>query len=214
MSGNQSLQTVFHTQMENPLIWPILEVLKRECSGWKVHTLSTRLSELGYVPELDSSPGKDIFKRNFLIMNALYQLQEMLYPERWLQVEAMDIELRLVSSHVAYFIDQADPLRMYYTDWSNYEASEGEVKRLLNEFWSRYRQYIGQDDNVTDMDRARALRLFELPVDASDTEIRKTWRKLALRWHPDRDNGDSERFRTLCEAWHILRQTAADKMIG
>ncbi|MDW2036243.1 molecular chaperone DnaJ, partial [Vibrio sp. 665] len=26
-----------------------------------------------------------------------------------------------------------------------------------------------------------------------------------LRWHPDRENGDAERFRVLCEAWNVLR---------
>jgi hypothetical protein len=207
MSESQKPQTVFHAQMENPLIWPIFEILKREPSGWKVHILSGRLNDLGYIPVLDQSPEKDVFKRNFLIMNALYQLQEMIYPERWLQVEAMDIELRYVSSQVAYFIDQSDPLRMYYMDWENYEASEGEVRRLLNEFWTRYRDYIGRDENIAYMDRARALKLFQLPIDATESDIRKTWRKLALRWHPDRERGDAEKFRVLCEAWHLLRQS-------
>ncbi|WP_420824019.1 hypothetical protein [Vibrio mimicus] len=27
-----------------------------------------------------------------------------------------------------------------------------------------------------------------------------------MRWHPDRDNGNAERFRILCEAWNVLRQ--------
>ena len=78
------------------------------------------------------------------------------------------------------------------------------MKRLLNEFWTRYREFVGSID-VSDMDRTKALSLFELPLDASQTEIRKTWRKLALKWHPDRENGNSERFRVLCEAWHVLR---------
>ena len=55
------------------------------------------------------------------------------------------------------------------------------------------------------MDRSKALSLFELPLDATQTEIRKTWRKLALKWHPDRECGDSEQFRVLCEAWCVLR---------
>lgn len=39
-------------------------------------------------------------------------------------------------------IDVNDPLRDYYTQWMNYEANEGEVKRLLNEFWTRYRHSV------------------------------------------------------------------------
>jgi len=58
------------------------------------------------------------------------------------------------------------------------------------------------------MNRLQALRLFKLPVEATQIEIRKTWRKLALKWHPDRDNGNAETFRVLCEAWNILRQNS------
>jgi len=194
----------FHAHMENPLLWPIMEVLKQKPSGWKVHTLAAHLNELGFVPVLDQIPEKELFKKNFLIMNALYQLQETLYPDNWLQVQAMDIELMCGryygSTHV---IDHQDPLREYYIDWSNYEAEEGEVKRLLNEFWTRYKKYVGGVE--TDMDRSRALSLFELPFDASPEEIRKQWRRLALRWHPDREKGNTVRFQRLCEAWHVLR---------
>jgi hypothetical protein len=117
----------------------------------------------------------------------------------------MDIELM----HGRYYanghaIDPEDPLRDYYVHWENYEADEGEVKRLLNEFWTRYRKFVGGED-IGDMDRGKALSLFELPMDASPAEIRKRWRKLALRWHPDREDGNSDQFRVLCEAWNVLR---------
>ncbi|WP_047047809.1 DNA-J related domain-containing protein [Vibrio mexicanus] len=204
MSEQHDLAATFQSYMENPLLWPILEVLKHKPSGWKVHTLASHLSELELIPQLDVSPEKDLFKRNFLIMNALYQLQEMLYPEKWLQVEAMNIVLLANHATSHFEVDHEDPLRDYYVQWQNYEAAEGEVKRLLNEFWTRYRKFVG-GETTGDMDRAYALKLFELPQDASASEIRRTWRKLALKWHPDRDNGDSERFRILCEAWNILR---------
>ncbi|MDW2003791.1 DnaJ domain-containing protein, partial [Vibrio sp. 2304] len=83
-------------------------------------------------------------------------------------------------------------------------ANKDEVRRLLNEFWSRYQRFVGgaSEHNI---DKAKALKLFDLAGDASRTEIRRQWRKLALRWHPDRENGDAERFRVLCEAWNVLR---------
>lgn len=207
MSNTQSLSASFQTYMENPLLWPILEVLKQQPSGWKVHTLAAHLGDMDLVPVLDPVAEKDLFKRNFLIMNALFQLQETLYPKHWLQVEAMDIVLMANFRHASHVIDTDDPLRNYYTCWEHYEASEGEVKRLLNEFWTRYRRFVGGDELQT-MERHEALRLFELSTDASASEIRKTWRKLALRWHPDRDNGDAEQFRVLCAAWNVLRQEA------
>ncbi|KIF54482.1 DNA-J related domain-containing protein [Vibrio owensii] len=190
--------------MENPLLWPILEILRKQPTSWKVHTLAQELSEHDYIPQLDPSPDKDLFKRNFLLMNALYQLQETLYPDGWLQVEAMNIVLMSAIEASRHSIDINDPLREYYLDWKNYEADEGEVRRLLNDFWSRYQRYIGGNTS-SDLDRAKALSLFELGAEATRTDIRKQWRKLALRWHPDRENGDADRFRILCEAWNVLR---------
>lgn len=204
MSQQSSVAAQFQQYMENPLLWPILEVLRKNPSGWKVHTLASHLTEIEIMPLLDVLPEKDLFKRNFLIMNALYQLQETLYPDNWLQVQAMDIVLMPRQQVFGHEVDHSDPLRDYYLDWHNYEAEEGEVKRLLNEFWTRYREFVGST-NGKDMDRAKALSLFKLPHDASQTEIRKTWRRLALKWHPDRQSGDSEQFRILCEAWHVLR---------
>ncbi|MDE1337143.1 DNA-J related domain-containing protein [Vibrio aestuarianus] len=204
MSQSQELTATFQSYMENPLLWPMLEVLRKQPSGWKVHTLAANLSELGFMPVLDDSPEKDLFKRNFLIMNALYQLQEILYPEKWLQVEAMNIMLMPAQRAIHCEIDLDDPLREYYTQWHNYEANEGEVRRLLNEFWTRYRKAVGGTSDLN-MNRMNALKLFKLPAEATQLEIRRTWRKLALKWHPDRDNGNAETFRVLCEAWNVLR---------
>ncbi len=201
---NNNLIHSYDPQMENPLVWPIMEVLKKQQAGWKVHTLASHLSELGIIPFLDTSPEKDLFKRNFLMMNALYQLQETLYPDSWVQVEAMDIRLMNQGKAREQEINVEDPLRGYYTDWSNYEAEDGEVRRLLNEFWTRYSNFVGSHND--DMSTQEALRLFDLDDMATQTEIRKQWRRMALKWHPDREGGNTDKFRTLCEAWNILRE--------
>ncbi|MGF1806282.1 DnaJ domain-containing protein, partial [Aliivibrio sifiae] len=168
--------------------------------------LSTYLIEKGLLTPLDESPDKDLFKRNFLIMNALYQLQTELYPEQWLQVEAMNIHLfpERSSSYSDHVIDTAHPLREYYLEWTNYQVEEDEVRRLLNEFWSNYRRYLG-GSTISSMDRIQALKLFGLSESATGKEIRKQWRKLAMQHHPDRESGDADKFRVMCEAWNLLR---------
>ncbi|MBA5763250.1 DnaJ domain-containing protein [Vibrio sp. 404] len=203
----QQCNIAYANEIENPLVWPILEVLRKQAKGWKVHTLASELIDLHLMPQLDSSPEKDLFKRNFLLMNALYQLQETLYPDHYVQVESMNIALLSNrNSNLAFDIDSQDPLRDYYTDWSNYEAEHGEIRRLLDEFWTRYRDYVGSDKlQVGDITRSKALRVFELNEGASDNEVRKRWRKLALKWHPDRETGNSDHFRLVCEAWNVLR---------
>ncbi len=64
-------------------------------------------------------------------------------------------------------------------------------------------KFVGGSE--TDMDRSHALSLFELPLMRLNREIRKRWQRLALRWHPDRDEGNTAQFQTLCEAWNVLR---------
>ncbi|WP_337160518.1 DNA-J related domain-containing protein [Vibrio alginolyticus] len=204
MEGQRTVNSIEPYAIENPLLWPMLEILRKQPSNWKVHTLASSLGEQGYISKLDDSPDKDLFKRNFLIMNALYQLQDTLYPDSWLQVEAMDIQLMSSMEALRHKIDIHDPLREYYLDWRNYEADEDEVRRLLNEFWTTYQKFIG-GSSVASVDKTKALSLFDLNTDATPAEIRKQWRKLALRWHPDRENGNAERFRVLCEAWNVLR---------
>ena len=140
-------------------------------------------------------------------MNALYQLQQTLLPEHYVQVESMDIALLANrAGNLNVDIECNDPLRDYYTQWANYEAEEGEIRRLLDQFWTRYRKYVGSDGlDVGDITRSKALRVFELSDCASELEIRKRWRKLALKWHPDRKSGNSDHFRLVCEAWTVLR---------
>ncbi|QSX31938.1 DnaJ domain-containing protein [Shewanella cyperi] len=190
---------------DNPLIWPLLSLLQASVQSWKVHHLASELQSRGLMQHLDDNPEKDLFKRNFLLMNALFELQEMLLPRQWLQVQAMDIRLlRLPPADAQLQLAQDAALRSYYLNWGNYDTCANVVREMLEAFWSRYQDYIGLGHS--DMHRAQALRIFELDEDASDRDIRRQWRRLAFMWHPDRPEGEAARFRQICEAWQVLRQ--------
>jgi len=50
--------------------------------------------------------------------------------------------------------------------------------------------------------------VLEVQRTASDQDIKQAYRKLAMRWHPDRNNGSKEaeeRFKALTEAYDVLR---------
>ena len=68
--------------MLNPLIDEIFERLLTK-QVWKVHTLALELSEGGIIMTLDEDPYRDLFKRNFLIMNAPFQQK----PTKWVDLE-------------------------------------------------------------------------------------------------------------------------------
>ncbi|MCH1929238.1 DnaJ domain-containing protein [Shewanella sp. A25] len=206
---NEQAQSAHVSKMkgDNPLIWPVLSVLQASCQSWKIHHLASELQSKGLIHQLDENPGNDLFKRNFLLMNALFELQDILLPKQWLQVKAMEIQIfRIVPANVNALILQDTSLRDYYLDWSNYDASENVVRELLEAFWSSYKSYI--DLNVNLMNKGHALKVFELDESASSRDIRKQWRRLALKWHPDRPEGNAARFREVCEAWQSLKDIA------
>ncbi|WP_434361868.1 DnaJ domain-containing protein [Parasalinivibrio latis] len=196
----------YNDDVENPLIWPILEILQKEAKRWMVHHLLAELQKEQIIETLDDDPNLDLFKRNFLIMNALYQLQMMLLPRQWLQVESMDIRLMWATSSTSDScqVNAEDPLRQYYMNWSNYDANSEEVDELLSSFWRKYHKKIGASSEIT-LDRRQALSVLGLDENASDRDIRRSWRKMALKWHPDRPQGDATVFRQMCEAWQSLR---------
>lgn len=190
---------------DNPLIWPLLSLLKRSNHSWKVHHLAAALQEQGLLKDLDEQPQKALFKQNFLLMNALFELQAMLLPGCWLQVKAMEIQIfRIIPTNLETQLSQDDALRDYYLDWQHYDTCPDIIQEMLESFWNRYEAYIGASPNA--MPKRQALKVFELEQDATDKEIRKQWRRLALQWHPDRDGGDANQFKRICEAWQTLRE--------
>lgn len=190
---------------DNPLIWPLLSLLQSSEQSWKVHHLAQTLRQQGLLHDLDESPDKDLFKRNFLLMNALYELQEMLLPQQWLQVQAMEIKLLSVApADIELELARDIALREYYFNWDNYDTCANVVREMLQSFWNRYQDYIGMGQEPS-MHKVKALQILGLDVGASNREVRRQWKKLALKWHPDRPNGDATKFRLICEAWQSLK---------
>jgi len=51
-------------------------------------------------------------------------------------------------------------------------------------------------------------QILDVPRSASDEHIKSAYRKLAMRWHPDRNNGSAEaedKFKAISEAYDVLR---------
>jgi len=190
--------------IENPLVWPILALIEANEGSSQIHHLAIELQKNGLLEKLDKDPNKDLFKRNFLLMNALYQLQAILLPAQWLQVEAMNIQLsEYLPENIERALGQTSALRSYYLDWQNFETNSDDIEAMLTGFWQRYHQTISP--SISTIDKSNALQIFGLGTQATQQQIRKKWRRLALELHPDRATGDKDKFLKACEAWQVLK---------
>ncbi|MEH8258329.1 DNA-J related domain-containing protein [Aeromonas veronii] len=183
----------------NPLIAPLLVLLQQAAGSYKVHELMAALRQQGAIPRLADDEQLQLFRVNFLIMNALYQLQAELWQEGWwLVIRTLDIRLEPLAGNqeANHGFAVNENLRSDYLDWQVFwQTDRAEVEALLNRFW---RAYDGEGH------KAEALALFELNEGASQEAIRRRWRELALQHHPDR-GGNAESFVRIRWAWEVLR---------
>ncbi|XP_050386481.1 uncharacterized protein LOC126802817 [Argentina anserina] len=66
-------------------------------------------------------------------------------------------------------------------------------------------------DNTTPIQTKDYYRILEVDYDATDENIRLNYRRLALKWHPDKHNGGSHvtaKFQEINEAYEVLSDPA------
>ena len=185
--------------MDNPLLEPLLRLL-RQGGTFKLHELMSRLRADGWLPQWPLPAEQQLFRTNFLLMNGLYQLQERLLSEGiWLEVAPLSLRLApLLPGQPG--VARHDPLREYYFDWQIFWQTEvAEIEALLRSFWQGY------CGSLQPAVRARALVELGLDERATPQQIRQRWKQLALRFHPDRPQGDAARFVAINLAWEQLR---------
>ncbi|MGO3847202.1 MAG: DNA-J related domain-containing protein [Pseudoalteromonas prydzensis] len=192
--------------MLNPLIDEIFELILTQ-ERWMVHTLALKLQQQGSISTLDVQPERDLFKRNFLIMNALYQLQQQLQPAQHLAIASLQITLTDTAPHNS--VQQLDPLRDYYLDWQNYETTSDEIEELLNDFWQRFASHKKPQQALDRKAYDMLLHRWQLAKQCSLKDIHKRWRQLAMQYHPDKETGDTEKFKELKNEYEQLKASCS-----
>ena len=192
--------------MLNPLIDEIFELILTQ-DTWMVHTLALQLQQQGSISTLDPQPERDLFKRNFLIMNALYQLQQQLQPTQHLTIASLQITLTDAKPNKS--VQQFDPLRDYYLDWHNYETSSDEINALLDDFWQRFASHKKPQQALDSNTYNTLLQRWQLAKQCSLKDIQKRWRQLAMQHHPDKETGDTETFKKLKSEYEQLKASCS-----
>lgn len=189
--------------MNNPLLSHVLDVLRCEPAGLSEYALLKQVESA--LPPLPEASELALFQKHFLVMNALYQLQAMLWREErlWLSISPLSIELCSVDGEAereqrALQAGGEDKLRDYYLDWSEFERTGGdEVRTLLDGFWRRF--------HAVDKLEA-AFAVLELDATTDWAGVQQQYRRLARASHPDR-GGDVQRFLEVRAAFELLRDS-------
>jgi len=188
---------------QNPLVPAILSILRRnlqsgQTGAFGIHHLLTALNSHACLQDLDKNPELDLFKKNFLMMNGLYQLQQSLWEDEGLVLNIATLNIRLSSqleSGRAALPEIMDPMREYYLNWQHYsETTAEDVIALLNAFW------LQQDI----AGRSEALLTLDLEPDATGEQVKQRYQRLASEHHPDK-GGDPQQFMAIRQAYELLR---------
>lgn len=195
--------------MNNPLIEPILSILEASDKGISEFELLRQLeSQVPLFDELGDDPDLKLFRKHFLIMNALYQLQRKLWQEDEvrLYISPLQIHLEAVAevenSQSSEVEDGAEAkLAAYYLDWDEYDNTDAEdVAALLKGF---YNKLFNHDDTE------KALKLLGIKENSTKLEIKRAYRLLVKKAHPDK-GGDAKKFIKLRKAYeHLISQSYA-----
>ncbi|MFY8275534.1 DNA-J related domain-containing protein [Pseudoalteromonas sp. SSDWG2] len=184
-------------QTHNPLCQPLLPLLL-DGKIWKIHELAIQLETLEFNSDAKTVELSDIAKRNFLIMNALFQLQDHLVScGFYLSISSLHIQL--IYAPATNSIRTEDPLRLYYLDWQNFDLSNDEVEQLIDSFFAGCRR-IELDQNTLQ----HILSQWNLQEPINVQKIKQRWRTLAHHYHPDKSTGNSLSFKKIHNQYQQL----------
>ena len=181
------------------LLEPLLSELRRHPAGLGEVELIRALRRRGDLEEFPADGSLadplDLYRTHFILFHALYRLRERLWSEgEDLRIHCLAIALR-PRRQAPGALGEPDPMAAFYQDPANLDYyGRADVARLLDGFWRR----VGCDRR-----RGDALEVLGLRDPVSREQIRRRYRRLAMRHHPDR-GGDGATLQRLNEAMVTL----------
>lgn len=175
----------------------VYRILARRHGGISEHELIRRLRErhCPEIPELHQRDLYGLFRTHFRLFHALYRLRDSLRATERGELVADPLDIRIepwIPGRAG--LTGLDGLAAYYADLSNLDDTTPEdVARMVRE--ARHLRRTSE--------REQALDLLGLEGDAGRDQVKRRYRELAMKWHPDR-GGDDRRFQELQVAYAIL----------
>ena len=176
-------------------------------SSTKLNHIFEHLKHQGVLLQLDDNPEQNLFKTNFLVMNALFNLQKEVHTLGYtLSIDSIFITLNTYKTNQVETIKT--PLANYYLDFTNFEIESHKIEALLTSFWQR--DLAHQPASKSEIESA--LKTLGLTKKVTLKEVKRAWYKIALNYHPDKFyNGDDTHFKTANNAYKILTKHMKSK---
>lgn len=192
--------------MHNPLLQPILDLLIAHPQGIDEYRILKTFAEHSAFANIGSAGKLPLFHKHFIIMNALYKLQQSCWQEQQQVLEITPLLNTLhqstpCASETQLIQAESKGPSEYYLNWDNFHGTtEDDVAQLYKSFWT----FLSRDDK-----RAAALACLELKANASQEEITQRYRQLAKQHHPD-TGGDAKLFIEVRAAYEVLKENSID----
>ena len=184
---SEAVEAIVRTQPEGLSELALLRALQRP--PWQV---------LG---EIDFNTPAALYPVHFLLFHTLYHWRNRLVAEgqETLDISALSIRLRPLSTGDSRQPDRADPLQAFYLDLSNHDLGEATINRMLDDFWNGIQRPL-------ESELSAACHLLEIECPPPDLgTARKQFRRLAMTHHPDR-GGSKETLQELNHAIATIKQ--------
>lgn len=166
----------------------------------KLNHIFSHLKELKLLISLDKDSEQNLFKQNFLVMNALFNLQTDAKTIGY-TVVIDSINIQLIRYQENQLSDNNAALANYYLDFSNIVISTDEIKSLLDSFWHYYTAH----NHFELHDVSDAFEVLGLPNNANLKQIKRAWYKIALASHPDKTSShNSDNYLAANSAYQTL----------
>lgn len=139
-----------------------------------------------------------LFYAHFILFHCLYKLRVHLLDQQLnqLEISALNIQLHLYTNNASETaLIEADPMQAFYLDATQIDNhNESSLSEMIGNFWHTL---------IVHDARPQALLTLGLCDPVSDDQIKKTWRKLVMKYHPDR-GGDTKTLQSINKAFNIL----------
>ncbi len=113
--------------MVNPVLPQLLQELRLHPEGVSEYYLMQQMERQGVFDDMEAEGALALYRKHFIIMNALYDLQNVLWDEegRVLSISPMQVALHEPGTDWEQYKPNPD-LSSYYLDWHNFETTTAE----------------------------------------------------------------------------------------